>query len=300
MRRFLGIWGVVLALACAVPVAADDEAGWLWEAGLLGGTHDNFFFRGDGSPQPTSDLLSVYLGGERERELERGDLTLILGGQAVFVTDIAQADYQGLDFAVEYKRGPTKFHAGYSLMLNRLFSEEEDAAFFDEQSVDLWVRQSLGERLWLRLGVELESWDFDPAENDRDADVTKLDLTARVALSERVGLRGSLLYEERDATGPRNNRSGEGWALALEAQPSEAVSVFLRFRSRDRKYEDAPPGDRNFNRDDTTEDINFNLRWQISERWGLQLRDTYRQGDSTRPDRNFDGNQFEIGGFVRF
>ncbi len=78
------------------------------------------------------------------------------------------------------------------------------------------------------------------------------------------------------------------------------MTFFLRYRSRDRQYEDAPPGDRNFQRDDTTEDINFNLRWRVSQRWGVQFRDTYRSGDSTRPDRNFTGNQAEIGAFYSF
>lgn len=292
--------GWIALVTCGVPLAADDEGGWTWEAGLLGGNHDNFFFRGEVGPQPGSDLLSVYLAGEAEKDTGPGDLSFSVGGQAVSVLDIDQADYQMADAAVEYKRGRMKLHAGYGLMLNRLFSEEGEAAFFDAQSLDVWYRYSLGPRVWVRAGAEIESWDFDPAENDRDADVLKLDLTVRFALSDRVGLRASLLSEERDANGARNNRSGEGWALAIESSPSEDVSLFLRFRSRDRQYDDAPPGDRNFQRDDTTEDINFNLRWQISERWGLQLRDTYRQGDSTRPDRNFDGNQFEIGGFVRF
>lgn len=299
MWRSLVLGGMALVFG-VVPLAADDEGGWSWEAGLLGGNHDNFFFRGDGGPQPSSNLLTGYLSGEIERDTGPGELGFSLAGQAVSVVDIDDADYQMLDAAVEYKRGRTKIHGGYNLMLNRLFSEEGDAAFFDAQSVDVWFRYSVGPRLWLRAGAELESWDFDPAENDRDADVLKLKLTARFALSDQIGVRLSLLSEERDANGARNNRTGEGWAIAIEGAPREDVSFFLRFRSRDREYDDAPPGDRNFQRDDTTEDINFNLRWQLGERWGLQVRDTYRSGDSTRPDRNFTGNQAEVGAFYRF
>ena len=47
---------------------------------------------------------------------------------------------------------------------------EANAAFFDAQSFDVWYRYSVSQRLWLRLGAEVESWDFDPAEDDRDAD----------------------------------------------------------------------------------------------------------------------------------
>ena len=299
MWRNLILGGLAL-VTCALPLAADDEGGWTWEAGLLGGNHDNFFFRGEGGPQPSSDLLTGYLTGEVEKDTGDGEVAFSFSGQAVSVLDIDQADYQAADLAVEYKRGRLKIHGGYDLMLNRVFSEEDDAAFFDAQGVNAWVRYSLTPRVWVRAGAELESWDFDPEEDDRDADVVKLNLTMRFALSDRVGLRLALLSEERDANGPRNNRTGEGWALAVEGQPSDEVTFFLRYRSRDREYDDAPPGDRNFQRDDTTEDINFNLRWRVSERWGVQFRDTYRSGDSTRPDRNFTGNQAEIGAFFRF
>ena len=299
MWRSVFLGGIALVTG-VLPLSAGDEGGWMWEVGLLGGEHDNFFYRGEGGPQPSSTLLTGYLAGEMEKDTGPGDLTVSFGGQVVSVLDIDQADYQAADLAVEYKRGRLKVHGGYDLMLNRVFSEDVDAAFFDAQGVDVWVRYSLTPRLWVRGGAELESWDFDPAENDRDADVLKLNLTLRFALSDRFGVRLALLSEERDANGPRNNRTGEGWALAVEGQPNDDVTFFLRYRNRDREYDDAPPGDRNFQRDDTTEDVNFNLRWRLGERWGVQLRDTYRSGDSTRPDRNFTGNQVEIGAFYRF
>ena len=298
MRRILILGGIAL-VACVLPLGADDEGGWQWEAGLLGGYHDNFFYRGLG-PEPSSDLFSVHLNGEMEKDTGPADLTVAFGGSAVHVADIDDADYQSFDVAVGYKRGRSKLRGRAGMTLNRLYSEEGLPVFFDEQSLDLWYRYSFNPRFWLRARAELEQWDFDPAEDDRDADVVKLALTARYALSDRAGLRLSLLSEDRDANGPRNNRTGEGWALALEAQPTDDIDLFLRFRSRDREYEDAPPGDRNFQRSDTTEDINFNLRWRVTERWGAQLRNTYRSGDSTRIDRNFTGNQIEVGAFVRF
>lgn len=301
MRRSIFILGGILLVGWVLPASAGDEpVGWQWEAGLLAGDHDNFFFRGGGAGKPGSNLLTGYLAGELERDTGPGEVTFAIAGQAVSVLDIDNADYQALSAAVAYKRGRIKVQGELSTMLNRLYSEEGDAVFFDQQSADLWVRYSVGPRLWLRLGVELESADFDPAENDRDADSVKADLTARFALSERLGLRLSLLSEERDAIGARNSRSGEGWAIALEAQPRDDVDLFLRLRSRDRSYEDAPPGDRNFNREDTIEDATLNLRWRASRRWGLQLRDTHRSGDSTRADRNFTGNQVELGVFVGF
>lgn len=301
MRRSIFILGGILLLFWCPPASAADEVtGWRWEAGLLAGDHDNFFFRGAGGAQPGSSLLTAYLAGELERDTGRGELTFDIGGQAVSVLDIDAADYQGVHAALTYKRGRIKVQGALDTMLNRLYSEEGDALFFDQQGVDLWVRYSVSRRLWLRAGVELESSDFDPAENDRDADSVKTELTARLALGERVGLRLSLLGEERDAIGARNSRSGDGWAIALEGRPRDDVDLFLRFRSRDRRYEEAPPGDRNFRRDDTVEDVNLNLRWRAGRRWGVQLRDTYRSGDSTRPDRNFSGNQVELGAFYSF
>ena len=96
-------------------------------------------------------------------------------------------------------------------------------------------RYSLSRRIWVRAGAEVESWDFDPAENDRDADVLKLDLTLRVALSDRGGLRASLLSEERDANGARNNRTGEGWAVAIEMEMKVTKAGHLKPKRIDGK-----------------------------------------------------------------
>ncbi len=284
----------------APSAAAADPATWSLEAALLAGHHDNFFFRGPGAAAPSSDLVSMAFVAEREQDLGRSDLTLLFEAQGVFVLDIDRADFQLALAGVEYKLGALKLHAAYEMQLNSLFAEEGEAVFFDGQSVDLWARYSLSRRLWVRGRVQLERWDFDPAENERDSDVTKLELTVRWALAERLALRGSLLYEDREADGARNNRTGEGWALAVEARPAERVDLFIRFRRRDREYEDALPGDNNFQRDDTIQDVDLNLRWLVTRRWGVQFRDSYREGESTRPDRNFDGNRAEAGVFVQF
>ena len=294
-------WSLCLltALVGAGSAAAEDPY-WTVELGLLPGHHNNFFFRGPETVAPSSDLLTAYVEAEHEREVGKGDLTLLFAGIFDFVRDIPDADYRTFSTGVEYKRGPTKFSFELERMINRLFSEQGDASFFDQDSFDFWVRRSFGRRVWLRARVQLEEQDFDPVDNDRDADVTKLYGTLRVGLSDTFALRGSLLFEERDARGPENSRTGTGWSLAVEAQPSPRTNLFIRFRERQRDYEDAPPGERNFGRMDTVTDVTLNLRLQVTDSWGVQLRDSYREGESTRPDRNFDGNSVSVGIFYVF
>jgi hypothetical protein len=152
----------------------------------------------------------------------------------------------------------------------------------------------------VRLRAEIQDWDFDPLENSRDSDVDKYAVTLRWAATDRVGLRVSYLDEDRDALGPENDRTGSGFAFALEGQPNDRVTWFLRLRSRDRDYENAPPGENNFDRSDTLDEINFNVRWLMGQRLGFMIRDNYRSGDSTRLDRNFTGNVIEAGIFFQF
>ena len=299
MRDSFSTVALLVAFAvAAVPAAAEDSPSWRVELGLLGGHHDNFFFRGEGAPAPSSDLATVSVDAEYERDLGKWDLTVLLSGAAEFVRDIPNADYQTFSVGAEYKRGPNKVSLEYERLNNRLFSEEGEPSFFDQDGLDLWVRRSFGPGVWVRGRVQLEKWEFDEVDNDRDADVLKLSATLRVALTEVMALRGSLLWSDRDAKGADNNRVSDGYSLALELNPSERFSAFLRFRDRTRQYEDAPPTDRNFRREDKVKDINFNLRWKVGESWGIQFRDSYRDGKSTRPDRNFDGNTASLGVFV--
>ena len=293
--------GILLLATLAVPASTLVESEpWQGEVGLLYGNHDNFFFRGAGSPAPSSDLVTGYLRLEKTWDTGRSDWTFELGADAVAVADVDAADYEGFELGVEYKRGRAKAALGYSALLNRVFSESGEAIFFDQATIDFWWRYSLGERWWIRARFKSEDWDFDLLEDDRDADVGKLSLTARFAATKKLGIRVSYLAEDRDAIGPANNRTGDGFELAFEGAPNEQTTWFLRFRSRDRDYEDAAPDDRNFRRSDTTDEINFNLRWTFVRQLGLYVRNNYRSGDSTRVDRNYTGNVVEAGLFFSF
>ncbi len=274
--------------------------GWSGEVGLLGGHHDNFFYRGGESNAPTSDIVDVYLQLEEVHDTSSGEWTFAVGANAVNVLDIADADYHAFDLQGQFKRGPWKASLGYGRVLNRLFSESGEATFFDQSEVDLWLRYSVNRRLWVRLRARVQEWDFDSAENDRDADVDRFAATVRFAMTDRLGIRFSYLTDDRAAVGPENNRTGDGLEVAFEGAPSDRVTWFLRLRSRDRDYEDAPPGDSNFGRADSVDDLNFNINWLFGERLGLVVRDIYRTADSTRPDRNFSGNRIDAGLFFRF
>ena len=289
----------IVSILCLFPfVSTADDSGYL-EVSLVGGRHSNFFFRGPGAEAPASNLLRLLFDSERTKDFGRTELTWV--GQASFssVPDIDQADYQTAGTGVEIKRGATKFAVEYSRLLNRLYFESGDPVFFDANALDFWVRRSLGPKLWVRFEAELESSDFDPVEDARDSHTVTFGLTVRRALSDRIGLRASVEVENRNANGLDQNRDGVGLALALEGLPRDDLAVFARWRRRYREYVDAPPGSRNFNRDDTVDAFVFNLKWSATERWGLLFSDEYRTGDSTRPGRNYSGNQVMIGAFFR-
>ncbi len=267
---------------------------------MLAGSHDNFFYRGGASPAPESDLLSSYLQLEKEWKGAGGEFQFELTGSAVDVRDIDEADYQTFGVGGTYKRGRHRWSLQHSRLLNRLFAESGEAVFFDESALDLQWRVNVGSRWWVRLRWEEAEWDFDAVEDERDADIEKLSVTGRFQATPTLGIRLSWLDEERIAVGREHNRTGDGLELAFEGAPSDAVTWFLRFRKRDREYPDAPPDARNFQRSDTVNDLNFNLRWRFGRHLGLYLRDMYRDGDSTRIDRNYDGNVVEAGLFYSF
>lgn len=292
-----------LALACLVALssaATADDSTWQGEIAALAGSHDNFFFRGEGSPAPSSALWTAQLALERVHDTEAGEWTFGLIGSTVSVSDIDAADYQTFEAGAEFKRGPWKAALTYQKLNNRLFSESGEPVFFDETGIEAWLRYSVNRRVWVRFKAETEDLDFEAAEDGRDADADNYSLTVRMGATDEVAFRVSLLREDRVAVSPENNRTGDGFSLAIEGAPRDDLSYFLRFRSRDRDYEDAPAGESNFGRSDTVDDINFNLRWRFTDSLGLIVRDTYRTGDSTRIDRNFTGNSIEAGVFFLF
>lgn len=296
-NRWLLNLPMLLAVCCLVPssLSRADETGWLIDLKAMPGYHSNYFFRGKGAEAPDTTLLSFYALGERETEAGRGDFTFSFNVGAVFVQDIDDADYYDVNLGGDYKRGRNKYSAELFTRPNQVFEEEGAGVFYDITGIELGVRHSLAAGFWIGAEYELESWDFDPAENDRDATAQALALSVRWPLDERYGVRLTALYEEKDADNDQYSQSGPGGSIALEAQPSDRAELFIRYKYRERDYDDAPSGTSNFTRQDEVQDIVFNLTYELARRWALRLENFYRDGSSTRPDRNYDGNRIYLG-----
>lgn len=293
---------VAAALAPTAPAAADEAAfePLGLEIGVLVGYHDNFFFRGGGAEAPSDRLLNVYFSAERERRVAGGKLELSVDAGYHDTQEIAGTDYFGLTGGALYKWGRNRASGELFHRPNQVYFDDGDGVFFDQTGVEVGYRRDLRPGLWVGASYEVEQLRFDPVEAARDATGQELAASLRVPLNPRYGLRGTWIREERDADSPRYDLTGDGFALALEARPAERVSVFARYKRRQRGFERAPAESSNFGRRDTVEDVIVNLRWQVGERWGLRAEDFYRRGESTRPDRNYDGNRFLVGAFFLF
>lgn len=286
---------IACGLAASSALRAAEEAGWLIDLKAMPGYHSNYFFRGEGAEAPDTTLFSLYGLGEREIEAGRGDFTFSFNVGAVFVQDVEDADYYDINLGGDYKLGPNKVSAELFTRPNQVFEEEGAGVFFDITGIELGVRHSLARGFWIGAEYELESWDFDPVEDDRDATAQAFSLSVRWPLDERYGVRLTGLYEQKDADDDQYSQSGPGASIALEAQPSDRTELFVRYKYRERDYDDAPAGTNNFGRQDEVQDIVFNLTYELARRWALRLENFYRDGSSTRPDRNYDGNRIYVG-----
>ncbi len=293
----------VLASTCPETTAAGNgDEHWSFELGVMLGRHDNYFFRGDGpgSPAPSAGLLIVDFEGEASVDAGRGDLTFLFEAGGLITNDIDGADNGRGGAGIEYSRGGTRYSGTYYMNPNRIFSEDGQGTFFDLSGYEVEVRQKFGRGFWVGAAFESDDWEFDPSESDRDADSREISATLRVPLGGRAGVRATVLTEEKDARSPDHDWSGDGFALALELRPVERVQVFARYKRRERSYDHAPPTDSNFRRDDTIEDMLLNVRVLVGDRWGIRVQDSYRRGESTRADRNYDANQIAAGVFFVF
>jgi predicted porin len=301
MRRSAWVAAVAcvsLFLVTAAQAGPVDD--WEVEAGMQAGYHDNFFYRGEGQDAPSENLYSLYSMGELRVDPGPGKLSLSYRATAIATTQIEGSDYQDYSLGAGYKLGMTKLKAEYGYTPNRVFAEDGDGVFFDQQRRALEVRQGIISGLWVGGEYVYKRQDFDPVKADRDARVRGLSGTLRIPLGNRVGIRGTVFRETKEATGPEYDWEGRGYAVGLEVNPTRRLNLFLRYKNRDRDYEDAPPTDSNFEREDSTQDYLLNVRWQAGRHWGISVEDFYRDGESTRPDRNYDGNRVTGSFFMVF
>lgn len=289
-----------LVLVPAVAAAGEEPQARGLEVGFLAGSHDNYFFRGGDAAPQSSELWTTYLRGERERKGGFGKLELFGELSASDAVDVDNANRFAGVAGVKVKRGRGRLTGELFVRPSQVYFEEGDGVFFDQTGIELGYRRDLRPGLWLGVEVEVEQWRFDPEEAERDADGSELSASLRVPLGPRLGIRATVLVEEKDAEAARFDLSGTGFSLALEGQPNDRVDVFLRYKRREREYDSAAPGDKNFRRDDSIQDVVFNVRWRAAERWGVRLETFYRDGESTRADRNYDGLRVLGGAFYRF
>lgn len=291
-----GLGLLILWLASAGASSANDDKDWFVELEAMPGYHDNYFFRGEGAARaPDTTLFSLYALGEKERKTDRGKFTFDFDVGYVFVQDINDADYYDINLGGKYKWKSSRISAEAFARPKQVFEEEGTPVFFDLTGLEVGYRHNLRPGLWVGFEYEYESQDFDRLADLRDADKNTFALSLRYPMSARYGLRGTLFYEAKDAESGEFSNQGPGAALALEGQPSDRVQLFLRYKYRERDFEDAPPDDRNFEREDELQDIVFNITWFFTPHWGWRLENFFRDGSSTRPDRNYDGNRIYTG-----
>jgi len=291
---------LAVALGPADAIAQEGRGAWMFETGALGGYHSNFFFRGEGLTAPSTTMFNIYANAEGEYRKGANRYTFLFDVGAVRTGDISSGDYYSLLSGLEFRRRSNRVTGEFFLMPNRVYDDEGDGVFFDSLGTELQYRRVLGPGLWVRADYGLELWRFDPVDAERDSTTHDLSGSVRVPLSERVGVRGSFYYGIRIAEAERYNFNSVGVAVALEAQPTERIQIFVRYKVRSRDYNDASLGDNNYLREDTVHDVVANLRWLLGDRWGIRIENFYRTGSSTREDRNYSGNRLLAGAFLLF
>jgi len=302
--------GVRAAICCGLAwialadtaLADSDDGSWQAEVGVGVTHHDNFFFRRESAttPAPSATLTRAYASGEREFDAGRQDWSLFGSAAATFVSGVNDADSQEFRLGARTSWGDTRASIELTYLPNLLYSEEAVGTFYDRSGVALEVRHAFRDGVWLAVEFEQTRWEFDQLEQGRDADVPEVTATFRFPLGSNAALRLFGNWAEKDARAPENSWNSIGYGIAAELAPAERWNLFARVRVRDREYRDAPIGDNNFGRDDKTVDGLINARVRIGEHWGLSGQIEYRNGDSTRPDRNYDATMLSLSAFLTF
>lgn len=295
---------LALAAAPLSAAVADTSAAKPWQAeiGASVGRHDNFFLREDSptTASPSATLTRIYASGERDIAAGATDWTIFGGAAATFVSGVSDADSQEVELGARAQWGRFRVSLEGQYQPNLLYSEEGVGTFYDHSGATAGVRLGLPADMWFGAEYERSRWAFDSADSARDADGDAVTGTFRFALGEHAALRLIGIWAKKDARGPENSWNSTGYGVALELSPADRWSVFARLRSRDREYEKALVGDTNFGRDDTIVDALVNTRVRIGEHWGLGGQVEYRDGESTRTDRNYDALVFSVSAFMTF
>ena len=295
LRILLVITTLIMSVSVRTELWSADKQTWWVEFEAMPGYANNYFFRGEGARAPDTNLFSLYALGEKEWKKGKGKFTFDFDAGLVWVLDIDNADYYDVILGGAYKRATRKYTLDFKARPNQVFEEEGAPIFFDLTALEIGIRQNFSPGMWLGFEYEYELQDFDRAAELRDADVDTFALSFRYPVTPKYGLRATAIYETRVADGRRYNHKGPGVALAVEGQPTDRIHFFFRYKYRERDFNDAIEGDRNFERSDELSDVVFNLTWRFSSNWGVRFESFLRDGSSTRPDRNYTGNRIYAG-----
>lgn len=300
-RPAAGAVAMMAACAASAEDAAKDRP-WDVEVGTGVAYHDNFFHRQSSALTPTESaaVWNAYVSGERDFKAAGQRWTAFGYAEARFNADISDANSQTLRAGGAWRGDRTRVALEAGLQPNLLYSEDGAGEFYDLAGLSLEARHTIGSGMWLSGSVERRRWDFDASQAGRDADSLGFEVALRIPLGERAGLRLLGAWEEKDADDPNNDWDSQGYGVAVELNPSERLSAFGRIRFRDRDYPDAPAADSNFNRKDDIVDAVVNARYRMGPNWGVGAQAEYRDGDSTRLDRNFDATVFSLFAYLSF
>jgi hypothetical protein len=287
------------------PLAVNADSGsrdWEAEVGTTLKSYDNFFMTGDEATQRQESALvsTVYAQGQRTFKDGTRRWELEGGVEASFNYDISDADTQLYWIGAQTRLDSTRAGMELSYQPNRIFSEDGDGTFFDQTELTLSVRHEFTPIWTGQLEYARQRDEFESFARGRDADVDELSGMVRVVVHPKVALRLLAMWAQKDARDDARSWSATGFGTAIEWSPAERWSVFARARLRDREYDDALPGESNFQRDDDIFDALVSARFQAGLDWGIGGELEYRDAESTRLDRNYDAVAVSLRAFKQF
>jgi len=247
---------------------------------------------------------------KKKRHLLRPDkLSVMLKGR--LFRKFTDFDYLEVRPRAEFSHHRDELRLEYTYTPERLqFNREDDGditgrgVFFVENLLAARLGRKLGARKQLRvyLIVEFDWRNFTPPDNDRD-DFTPLGgFEVRYRLTQYLTPRVGFEYASRNAERENYDREDIKLTVGFHVRLSSFAAAKVEYERGWRNYpvSSERAADRrrnsNFGRSDNIHQVETFVAisppaWRELQ---LRLRYKYRQGDSTRPGRNFDLNEFGL------
>jgi hypothetical protein len=132
------------------------------------------------------------------------------------------------------------------------------------------------------------------AHSDRDGEKHDLQLGMGYYLFSPVYFEGGLFRREERARESSFFNNEEGIYLNFNGS-LPTISYSFRFEYVERDYLTRIAGEENFGRRDNRKEFRIRFHFPLRKKLKLTLSETYLEGDSTRPDRNFHRSEFGLG-----